>query len=434
MSRSLRNEVLVAIGAILLLGIAILFGVLISENSPEEEPAETTATALSVSNSNVTVPSETAEQTATIDEETSQTVTATLPVITRISPDASATDTSEPTQRPTRSGQASNLTTTVATDIVAESTEVETEIAITETETETPEPTNTSTVTASATATDVPPTATNTFTVTPSATNTATATSTSTSTPTETPEPTNTPTATSTPTPTITPTITPTVTRTPRPSEISPLLPTLTPLSTEVGLLPTLTAMAMDGATGVNPSGCSAPNGWVLYVVQPGNTLFSIAQASGSTVSELSSVNCLPDVNRITTGDVLFVPRVPVLPIVPTMSGGMSSGGYSAVGCTNPAVQITRPAIGQRVSGVFDVVGNASYGDSFGYYSLQIRSDSSATYNFYSRSENPVLNGVLGQMDAGLFSPGLYWIRILIVDNTGNVASDSTCVIPILID
>lgn len=430
MSRSLRNEVMVAIGAILLLGIAILFGVLISENSPEEEPAETTATALSVSNSNVTVPSETAEQTATIDEETSQTVTATLPVITRISPDASATDTSEPTQRPTRSGQASNLTTTVATDIVAESTEVETEIAITETETETPEPTNTSTMTASATATDVPPTATNTFTVTPSATNTATATSTSTSTPTETPEPTNTPTATSTPTPTITPT----VTRTPRPSEISPLLPTLTPLSTEVGLLPTLTAMAMDGATSVNPSGCSAPNGWVLYVVQPGNTLFSIAQASGSTVSELSSVNCLPDVNRITTGDVLFVPRVPVLPIVPTMSGGLSSGGYSAVGCTNPAVQITRPAIGQRVSGVFDVVGNASYGESFGYYSLQIRADSSATYNFYSRSENPVLNGVLGQMDAGMFSPGLYWIRILIVDNTGNVASDSTCVIPILID
>ncbi|MEQ8673262.1 MAG: LysM peptidoglycan-binding domain-containing protein [Aggregatilineales bacterium] len=442
MSRNLRNEILVAIGAVILLGIAVLFGVLVSENAGDNEPSDSTATAINVSESNVTSPSETVPATSTEIEETEvaltptrvlteiatrandATVTPSLSSITRISPsNTTATATPEIVQNSTRTGQAVGLATSDATADAEETQAVES--------TATPRPT------------DIPATATEENTETPTATITPSATSTATSTPsataTNTVVPSDTPTATHTPTATRTPTrtITPTVTRTPRPSEISPLLPTLTPLSTEVGLLPTLTAMAANGGMTTNPSGCTLPVGWVLYVVQPGNTVFSIATAAGSTVNELSTVNCLPDVNRITTGDVLFVPRAPNLPPTTTSNSNPGQGainGLSSVGCTNPGVQISSPGVGQQVSGVFNVVGNASYGNRFGYYSLQIRSDSSVAYNFYSRSDNPVTNGVLGQIDAGLFGPGLYWLRVLIVDSTGNVPSDSTCVIPIIID
>jgi LysM repeat protein len=53
------------------------------------------------------------------------------------------------------------------------------------------------------------------------------------------------------------------------------------------------------------------PEGWLLYTVQPGDTLASLAAAVQSTEAELAAANCLSD-GSLTAGMQILVPREPV--------------------------------------------------------------------------------------------------------------------------
>lgn len=57
-------------------------------------------------------------------------------------------------------------------------------------------------------------------------------------------------------------------------------------------------------------SQCKPPGSWVIYIVQSGDTLFSISKAFQTTVQELMDANCLSSTN-IVTSDRLYVPNVP---------------------------------------------------------------------------------------------------------------------------
>jgi LysM repeat protein len=61
---------------------------------------------------------------------------------------------------------------------------------------------------------------------------------------------------------------------------------------------------------------CGAPAGWVLYTVQPGDTLYRISRIYGITVSELQKANCMGTSTVIVVGKRLFVP--PWAPADPT--------------------------------------------------------------------------------------------------------------------
>jgi LysM repeat protein len=65
-------------------------------------------------------------------------------------------------------------------------------------------------------------------------------------------------------------------------------IPTLTPLST-----------------------CSPPPGWVVYTVQPGDSLYTIGQKVGASVAELLIGNCKGSNTDIFAGELLFVPYLP---------------------------------------------------------------------------------------------------------------------------
>ena len=56
---------------------------------------------------------------------------------------------------------------------------------------------------------------------------------------------------------------------------------------------------------------CSERSDWPVYTVQAGDTLFDIAQATGSTVTELTAANCLATPNQIEPGQSLYVPLTP---------------------------------------------------------------------------------------------------------------------------
>lgn len=70
--------------------------------------------------------------------------------------------------------------------------------------------------------------------------------------------------------------------------------------------------------TGVSEEGviytvCGAvPEGWLLYTVQPGDTLASLAEATQSTVTDLANANCL-GTDQLSSGMQLLVPQQPAL-------------------------------------------------------------------------------------------------------------------------
>ena len=57
------------------------------------------------------------------------------------------------------------------------------------------------------------------------------------------------------------------------------------------------------------PAGCGPPASWVIYIVQPGDTLYSIGRTYSVTVEQLIFANCLTS-TAIYPGQQLYVPNV----------------------------------------------------------------------------------------------------------------------------
>lgn len=92
-----------------------------------------------------------------------------------------------------------------------------------------------------------------------------------------------------------------------------PVSPTQEPSFTPPPALPTV---AVPPTTAVQPTiaaatrpACGAPSGWVLYTVQPQDTLFRLANAYGITVSQLQRANCISG-TLIRAGTRIYVPNV----------------------------------------------------------------------------------------------------------------------------
>jgi LysM repeat protein len=68
-------------------------------------------------------------------------------------------------------------------------------------------------------------------------------------------------------------------------------------------------------ATGVS---CGPPPGWEVYAVQPGDTLFNIAQRTNTSVYQLKYANCLTSDN-IRVGQRFYVPYQPIPITSPTV-------------------------------------------------------------------------------------------------------------------
>lgn len=65
------------------------------------------------------------------------------------------------------------------------------------------------------------------------------------------------------------------------------------------------------GGDGVIFTVCGeVPEGWLLYTVQPGETVGSLAAATGAAAADLSGANCLGD-GQLTAGMQILVPRQP---------------------------------------------------------------------------------------------------------------------------
>ena len=171
---------------------------------------------------------------------------------------------------------------------------------------------------------------------------------------------------------------------------------------------------------------CQIPAGWRPYQVRPGNTLFSIARAVGSTITELGRANCLSDLDRIFAGADIFVPQVPEGPVPVVVPPG---GALAA--CYGPAINIISPLPSGSVASVFAISGSVTW-PTLDYYRVEVRPNGQSTYNFWSRSGESVTGGQLAFIDTTPFASGLHWIRITVVDERGNVPEGTTCEFPVI--
>jgi len=217
-------------------------------------------------------------------------------------------------------------------------------------------------------------------------------------------------------------------TRTPIPTRTATLSTAYIIVTLDFGIMPTPTTDEMQiAAFETAQADCGRPQGWVLYEVQPGDTLFLISLAVDSTVENLALANCLEDPAHITAGDRLFLPQYPR-----GVVGGVI--GLSPEGCTSPAAQIINPLPGQRVTEDTVMIRGNAYLENLDFYKIEIRRDETETYNFLMSSHTLVLDDVLGMVNLASLEAGVYWLRLSLVDDTGNIPPDLTCAIPILIE
>jgi LysM repeat protein len=101
----------------------------------------------------------------------------------------------------------------------------------------------------------------------------------------------------------------PTVTATPTPTATSTQTPTATPTPTQTST-PTATPSPTFTRTSIPPCLPARPRGWVAYIVRRGDTLFSLARSTGTTVAVIQRVNCLRG-SLIIVGAKLWLPAIP---------------------------------------------------------------------------------------------------------------------------
>jgi hypothetical protein len=102
--------------------------------------------------------------------------------------------------------------------------------------------------------------------------------------------------------------------------------------------------------------------------------------------------------------------------------------GLTPEGCTDSGVQISNLTPGQKVKGMLTLIGTA-YNPNFLYYKIETRPNFSQFYTLYSRYERVVIQNELGTIDTAIFSPGLYWIKLTVVNKDNTIAEP--CAIPV---
>jgi len=93
--------------------------------------------------------------------------------------------------------------------------------------------------------------------------------------------------------------------------QISQTIPSvLSPSAAVTTLTPTITPSPPPVGTGAPTLSCVIPQGWVVYIVRSGDTLYGISLMFRITVSQLQNANCLTS-TVIHSGQSLYVPSVP---------------------------------------------------------------------------------------------------------------------------
>jgi LysM repeat protein len=94
---------------------------------------------------------------------------------------------------------------------------------------------------------------------------------------------------------------------------------------------------------------CVLRSDWPVYRVQPGDTLFSLGRAIGSSADELRLANCLPN-DQIFPGQLLYMPRLPRSTFMPSFTATETPTATSAPTSITPTITLTYTPITPTVT------------------------------------------------------------------------------------
>ena len=100
-------------------------------------------------------------------------------------------------------------------------------------------------------------------------------------------------------------------------------------------------------------STCTPRTDWPVYTVQPGDSLLTIANQTGSTTHELTVANCLSNPNLIIAGTTLYVPRLPAAPSTVPPALTITSPAANTVVSAGPTLLVTGTTAGAPVGNTF---------------------------------------------------------------------------------
>jgi LysM repeat protein len=152
---------------------------------------------------------------------------------------------------------------------------------------------------------------------------------------------------------------------------------------------------------------------WTPYTVQAGETLFSLARRAQISLAELARANCISDPSRLVVGTVIYVPRPLSTPTA------LAIFGVNIRNCDDPLRRMVNIAPDSTLRGTFAIIGTAQH-DNFQFYKIEIRADGSDLWQNIVTRSTPVEGGVLATFNTALLPSGLYWLRLTVVDKTGN--------------
>ncbi|HEX3052259.1 MAG TPA: LysM domain-containing protein, partial [Aggregatilineaceae bacterium] len=367
--RNRESELIVAIAAVGTLVVALTFGIILTLSSNADESANQNKTFTAIAR---------ATDTDAVSAQTEEIELTQEPEITAELETPESTETTEATEAALPTREATNTPRVTDTEVAMVLTTAAPSRLPTEEALETDRPTNTRQPSNTPKPSNTPPSPT----LTPSP-----------EPPTNTPRPTN--------------TITPTKSPTRRPSP-EPPSPTWTPAATLTftpypTLTPSITPFGGERTNTPSAMGCAIPQGWMRYVVQPGDTMSQLSQRFNVHINALTEANCITDPNNVTAGQIVFAPPgsnvTPLPPVVGNITTVPSvAGSYPSYDCGDPSATITNPRAGTVLRGTFAVYGTAQH-PNFSFYRLQISGGGTDGSEFLTLDDihpAPVINGQLG--------------------------------------
>ncbi len=176
------------------------------------------------------------------------------------------------------------------------------------------------------------------------------------------------------------------------------------------------------------PGPAPLPPSGGYYIVQRGDNLYRIALRFGTTYQAIAAANNLWNPNYIYVGQRLFIPGYTAPPPVvpppkPAPTPTPTPTPTPQVAVCPPWASITEPTVNAKLdgAGITFIRGTATI-DNFWYYKLEFGVGEWPTeWSLIQELHyQPVVNGYLGDWKTGALPEGVYQLRLTVVDKTGN--------------